>query len=147
MIAPGMLVCLSPIVFGVLFGKEALAGMLPGALVSGVQMAISASNTGGAWDNAKKYISSPDNELHGASGVPLDKDQREEAHKASVIGDTIGDPMKDTYGPALNILIKLMAIISVVFAPTVGDPKMGGLLFDRLFSAWGVKDAPPGDSL
>lgn len=147
MIAPGCLVCLSPIVCGILFGKEALAGLLPGAMVSGVQMAISASNTGGAWDNAKKYISCEGNELRGAHGQLIEGEEREEAHKASVIGDTIGDPMKDTYGPALNILIKLMAIISVVFAPTVGDPKIGGIIFDRLLSSWAMKDAPSSDSI
>ena len=82
------------------------SGLLAGSLVSGVQMAISAANTGGAWDNAKKYIESGQ---HGG--------KRSDAHKAAVIGDTVGDPLKDTSGPSLNILIKLMAIISLVFAP------------------------------
>eukprot|EP01000_Liburna_glaciale_P000661 NODE_1181_length_667_cov_953.878641_g812_i0.p1 GENE.NODE_1181_length_667_cov_953.878641_g812_i0~~NODE_1181_length_667_cov_953.878641_g812_i0.p1 ORF type:complete len:196 (-),score=76.39 NODE_1181_length_667_cov_953.878641_g812_i0:80-643(-) len=121
MIAPGALVVLSPIVFGVFFGKEALAGLLPGALVSGVQMAISASNTGGAWDNAKKFVE--------AGGMPGEK-KGGGVHSAAVIGDTVGDPLKDTSGPALNILIKLMAIISVVFAPVVRSEKIGGLVFD-----------------
>ena len=89
-----------------------LAGFLPGAIVSGVQMAISAANTGGAWDNAKKYIE---------SGAMVDDDGRKvrkgtDIHKAAVVGDTVGDPLKDTSGPALNILIKLMAILSLVFA-------------------------------
>lgn len=88
-----------------------LAGFLPGAIVSGIQMAISASNTGGAWDNAKKYIE---------SGRMLDDEGRivkkgSDIHKAAVVGDTVGDPLKDTSGPALNILMKLMAILSLVF--------------------------------
>merc|ERR1712226_941096 len=102
MIAPGLLVMLSPLVAGVLFGKNCTAGLLTGALVSGVQMAISMSNTGGAWDNAKKYI-----EATGTKGS--------EAHKNAVTGDTVGDPLKDTSGPAINIVMKLSAIISLVF--------------------------------
>jgi len=124
MIPPGMLVILSPIVCGVFLGKEALAGMLPGALVSGVQMAISSSNTGGAWDNAKKYVE--------GGGIP-GSGKGSEVHKAAVVGDTVGDPLKDTSGPALNILIKLMAIISVVFAPVIKSDSLGGLLFDKAF--------------
>eukprot|EP00760_Papus_ankaliazontas_P033541 PhM_4_TR640/c0_g1_i1/m.18750/K01507/ppa; inorganic pyrophosphatase len=123
MIAPGCLVILSPILTGVFLGKEALAGLLPGALVSGVQMAISSSNTGGAWDNAKKYIE--------AGGIP-GSGKGSPVHQAAVVGDTVGDPLKDTSGPALNILIKLMAIISVVFAPVVKG-KAGGLLLDQAF--------------
>jgi len=123
MIPPGMLVMLTPIVAGFFFGVEALAGLLAGALVSGVQMAISASNTGGAWDNAKKYIES------GATGSGKGSEQ----HKAAVIGDTVGDPLKDTSGPSLNILIKLMAIISLVFAPSFPSIHSGGLL-SQLFS-------------
>jgi len=138
MIPPGCLVVLSPIIFGVFFGKEALAGLLPGAMVSGVQMAISASNTGGAWDNAKKYVEA------GMMGPTQGKGS--ETHKAAVVGDTIGDPMKDTYGPALNILIKLMAIISVVFAPVVADKHLGGLIFDQALASWGNKDAPVSDN-
>lgn len=110
MIAPGMLVMLTPIFFGVFFGTRVVAGILPGALVSGIQLAISMSNTGGAWDNAKKYIEA--GQLRKGSRV-FGKGTDE--HKASVIGDTIGDPLKDTSGPSLNILIKLMAIISLVF--------------------------------
>ena len=88
-----------------------LAGFLPGAIVSGVQLAISAANTGGAWDNAKKYIE---------SGAMTDDEGRKvkkgsDIHKAAVVGDTVVDPLKDTSGPALNILMKLMAIISLVF--------------------------------
>jgi H(+)-translocating pyrophosphatase len=137
MIAPGALVVLSPIIFGVFFGKEALAGLLPGAMTSGVQMAISASNTGGAWDNAKKYIE--------CGGMGKENGKGSDCHKAAVVGDTIGDPMKDTYGPALNILVKLMAIISVVFAPVVADKHFGGIIFDQLLSTWGQKDAPVSD--
>ncbi len=88
-----------------------LAGFLPGAIVSGVQMAISAANTGGAWDNAKKYIEGGN--LYDDRGVVVRKGS--DIHKAAVVGDTVGDPLKDTSGPALNILIKLMAIISLVF--------------------------------
>jgi inorganic pyrophosphatase len=88
-----------------------LAGFLPGAIVSGVQMAVSAANTGGAWDNAKKYIES------GALVDEFGKEIRKgsDVHKAAVVGDTVGDPLKDTSGPSLNILIKLMAIISLIF--------------------------------
>jgi inorganic pyrophosphatase len=112
MVAPGMLVILTPILIGLFFGPQAIAGLLPGALVSGVQMAISSSNTGGAWDNAKKYIE---------SGQYIDengevKKKGSDEHKAAVIGDTVGDPLKDTSGPSLNILIKLMAILSLVLA-------------------------------
>jgi len=111
MIAPGVLVMLTPIFAGVIFGTRVVAGILPGALLSGVQLAISMSNSGGAWDNAKKYIEA--GQLC-VGGVVRGKGSEE--HKAAVIGDTIGDPLKDTSGPSLNILIKLMAIISLVFA-------------------------------
>ena len=123
MIAPGALVMLSPIICGVGFGTRCLTGLLAGAIASGVQMAVSSSNTGGAWDNAKKYISK------GAMDAIIAKEEPEvvsggkvntkksQIFKAAVTGDTVGDPLKDTSGPALNILMKLMAIISVVFAP------------------------------
>jgi inorganic pyrophosphatase len=124
MIPPGALVMFTPIIVGILFGKYTLAGLLPGAIVSGVQMAISSSNTGGAWDNAKKYIEK------GGLGDPS-KGKNSPYHAAAVIGDTVGDPLKDTSGPALNILIKLMAIISVVFAPVV-DSKIGGILMNQM---------------
>ena len=87
-------------------GLEALAGLLVGSLVSGVLLAIQMANSGGAWDNAKKYI---EGGAHGGKGS--------DAHKAAVVGDTVGDPYKDTSGPSLNILIKLMTIVSLVFAP------------------------------
>ena len=112
MIAPGLLVILTPIFLGIIFHPAVVAGLLPGALLSGVQMAISMSNTGGAWDNCKKFIESG-NYINANGEV---KKKGSEEHKASVIGDTIGDPLKDTSGPSLNILIKLMAIISLVFA-------------------------------
>ncbi|KAJ6922021.1 hypothetical protein NC652_015855 [Populus alba x Populus x berolinensis] len=104
MIPPGALVMLTPLIVGIFFGVETLSGVLAGSLVSGVQIAISASNTGGAWDNAKKYIEAGASE-HARSLGPKGSDP----HKAAVIGDTIGDPLKDTSGPSLNILIKLMA--------------------------------------
>jgi H(+)-translocating pyrophosphatase len=125
MLPPGALVMLTPLIVGFLFGVEALAGLLAGALVSGVQMAISSSNTGGAWDNAKKYIA--------AGGLGPDKKKHSDEHKAAVIGDTVGDPLKDTSGPSLNILIKLMAIISLVFAPAFPSLSKGGYL-KQLFS-------------
>merc|ERR1719191_236494 len=113
MLAPGALVILSPLVAGLGLGKNACAGLLSGALVSSVQLAISMSNTGGAWDNSKKYIS--------AGGLGKDFVKGSEAHKNSVTGDTVGDPLKDTSGPALNIVMKLTAIISLVFGSAIAD--------------------------
>ena len=124
MIPPGCLVIGTPIIVGALFGTHALAGVLAGALVSGVQMAISSSNTGGAWDNAKKYIEAGATEHARSLGR-----KGSEAHKAAVIGDTVGDPLKDTSGPSLNILIKLMAVESLVFAPFFARHTADGLLF------------------
>lgn len=109
MIVPGLIALIVPLATGFLLGKEALGGLLAGALVSGVVMAIYMSNSGGAWDNAKKYIESGQ---HGGKGS--------DAHKAAVVGDTVGDPFKDTSGPSLNILIKLMTIVALVFAPLFG---------------------------
>ncbi|KAK7278004.1 hypothetical protein RJT34_23025 [Clitoria ternatea] len=125
MIPPGALVLLTPLIAGTFFGVETLAGVLAGSLVSGVQVAISASNTGGAWDNAKKYIEAGTT-AHAVSLGPKGSD----AHKAAVIGDTVGDPLKDTSGPSLNILIKLMAVESLVFAPFFAAH--GGLIFKLL---------------
>lgn len=105
MIIPGLLAIIVPIGIGVIFGPEMLGGLLAGALVTGVLMAIFMSNSGGAWDNAKKYIESGH---EGGKGS--------DSHKAAVVGDTVGDPFKDTSGPSLNILIKLMTVVSVVFA-------------------------------
>jgi len=121
MLPPGALVMFTPIIVGFIFGTKALSGVLAGALVSGVQMAISSSNTGGAWDNAKKYIE---------AGHMEGQKKHGEAHKAAVIGDTVGDPLKDTSGPSLNILIKLMAIISLVFAPAMKH----GSFVDKVFT-------------
>ena len=107
MILPGIMAVVSPLVIGFVLGVEALGGLLAGSLVSGVMMAIFMANSGGAWDNAKKYIESL-----------KDGGKGSEAHKAAVVGDTVGDPFKDTSGPAINILIKLMTIVSLVFATT-----------------------------
>lgn len=115
MIRPGIIAVLAPIVMGVLLGPTALGGMLAGALVTGVLLAIFLSNSGGAWDNAKKYIEAGN---YGGKGS--------EVHKAGVVGDTVGDPFKDTSGPSINILIKLMTIIALVFAPLFAS--IGGLL-------------------
>jgi K(+)-stimulated pyrophosphate-energized sodium pump len=106
MIAPGILIMGTPLVTGFLFGVEAVAGILAGSLITGGVLAIASSNSGGAWDNAKKYIEAGN---LGGKGS--------EEHKAAVVGDTVGDPLKDTSGPSLNILIKLSAILSLVFAP------------------------------
>jgi inorganic pyrophosphatase len=95
----------------VFFGKNAAAGLLVGALVSGVMLAISMSNTGGAWDNAKKYIE--------AGGLGEGKGKRSQPHKNAVVGDTVGDPLKDTSGPSLNIVVKLSAIMSLVFGSVI----------------------------
>eukprot|EP01017_Pseudomicrothorax_dubius_P007457 TRINITY_DN12315_c0_g1_i2.p2 TRINITY_DN12315_c0_g1~~TRINITY_DN12315_c0_g1_i2.p2 ORF type:complete len:192 (-),score=53.41 TRINITY_DN12315_c0_g1_i2:176-751(-) len=110
MFLPGAMVILTPILVGIVFGPKAVAGLLPGILVSGVQMAISSSNTGGAWDNAKKYIEAGYLQVNGVV-----KRKGSDEHRAAVIGDTVGDPLKDTSGPSLNILIKLSAILSLVF--------------------------------
>jgi len=113
MILPGAIVIGSPLVAGLGFGSNCCAGLLTGALVSSVQLAISMSNTGGAWDNSKKYIS--------AGGLGPDFKKGSEAHKNSVTGDTVGDPLKDTSGPALNIVMKLTAILSLVFGTKISE--------------------------
>jgi K(+)-stimulated pyrophosphate-energized sodium pump len=107
MILPGLYAVLSPITVGFLIGPSCLVGLLAGSIASGMMLAIMMANAGGAWDNSKKYI-----EIEGAAGG-----KGTETHKACVVGDTVGDPFKDTSGPALNILIKLMSIISLTIAP------------------------------
>ena len=108
MIIPGLIAVFAPVIAGYILGISGLGGLLAGALVTGVLMALMMANAGGAWDNAKKYI---EQGHHGGKGS--------EPHKAAVIGDTVGDPFKDTSGPSLNILIKLMTIVAVIFAPLV----------------------------
>merc|ERR1711865_96071 len=128
MVAPAMLVMLSPVLTGALFGVEAVSGLLVGSLISAVQLAISQSNSGGAWDNAKKFVESGQCKAKGAAGerngpaytkksksIQGVSPDMGEVHAAAVVGDTVGDPLKDTSGPALNIVMKLMAIISLVF--------------------------------
>ena len=115
MFLPGLMAVLAPLATGLILGPSALGGLLTGALVTGVLMAIFMSNSGGAWDNAKKYIEEGN---HGGKGS--------DSHKAAVVGDTVGDPFKDTSGPSINILIKLMTIVSLVFAPLF--LRFGGLI-------------------
>jgi K(+)-stimulated pyrophosphate-energized sodium pump len=103
---PGIIALSLPILVGFLLGKEAVAGLLAGSISSGIIFALMMANAGGAWDNAKKYVEAGN---FGGKGS--------QAHKANVIGDTVGDPFKDTAGPSINILIKAMAMISVLFAP------------------------------
>ncbi|WP_032122209.1 sodium-translocating pyrophosphatase [Clostridium amazonitimonense] len=117
MILPGILAITIPIAVGILLGAEALGGLIGGSVATGVLVAILMANAGGAWDNAKKYIESG---VHGGKGSY--------AHKAAVVGDTVGDPFKDTSGPSMNILIKLMTIVSLVFAPVI--LKYGGVLLN-----------------
>lgn len=119
MMLPGIIAIVAPVAMGLLLGAEALGGFLAGAVTSGVLVAIFMANAGGAWDNAKKYI-----ELGNFGG------KGSETHKAGVVGDTVGDPFKDTSGPAMNILIKLMTIVSVVFAPLVLN--YGGILLNLI---------------
>ncbi len=114
MIIPGLMAIVVPVVVGFVLGSSALGGMLAGALASGVLLAIMMANAGGAWDNAKKFVEEGN---YGGKGS--------ETHKATVVGDTVGDPFKDTSGPSINILIKLMTIVSLVFAPLFGSGLLG----------------------
>merc|ERR1711957_152064 len=104
MILPGLYAMMSPLIIGLMIGPRCLAGMLAGAIASGMMLALMMSNAGGAWDNSKKYI-----EIEGAVGG-----KGTDTHKACIVGDTVGDPFKDTSGPALNILIKLMSMIPLI---------------------------------
>jgi K(+)-stimulated pyrophosphate-energized sodium pump len=118
MVVPSMLAIVVPVVVGILMGAAGVLGLLVGGLATALSLALMMSNAGGAWDNAKKYI---EEGHHGGKGSP--------AHKAAVVGDTVGDPFKDTSGPSLNILIKLMSMVSVVFAGlTVAFANGQGLL-------------------
>jgi K(+)-stimulated pyrophosphate-energized sodium pump len=108
MVAPGLVAVLTPVAVGFLLGTQTLGGMLLGATVMGAFLALFMANGGGAWDNAKKYI-----EKGNLGGKGSD------VHKAAVVGDTVGDPFKDTSGPSMNILIKLMSIVSLVIAPII----------------------------
>jgi K(+)-stimulated pyrophosphate-energized sodium pump len=108
MILPALLAIIAPVTTGLLLGVEGVMGLLAGSMSCGFALAVTLNNAGGAWDNAKKYI---ERGAHGGKGSP--------AHKAAVVGDTVGDPFKDTSGPSMNILIKLMAMVSVVFAGVV----------------------------
>ena len=108
MILPALLAVAAPIIVGLVLGVNGVAGMLAGATVTGFILAVMMANSGGAWDNAKKYI---EGGAHGGKGS--------EAHKAAVVGDTVGDPFKDTSGPSINILIKLLSMVSIVFASLV----------------------------
>jgi K(+)-stimulated pyrophosphate-energized sodium pump len=119
MILPGLIAVLSPIVVGFLFGAAALGGLLIGSLASGSMMAIFMANSGGAWDNAKKLI---EGGIYGGKGS--------DAHKAAVTGDTVGDPFKDTAGPAMDILIKLMSIMALIIGPAIA---VIGSVFGNLF--------------
>jgi H+-translocating diphosphatase len=146
MILPGIMVIFTPLVLGGLFGPKAVSGYLAGVIVSGVQMAISSSNSGGAWDNAKKYIEAENLECTPEEARKLEAEytkkkstdperkpvvdkkgdrfvykKKSKPHKAAVIGDTVGDPLKDTSGPSLNILIKLSAIVSLIFGSFFAD--------------------------
>ena len=121
MVAPGLLVIISPLLAGCFFGYQATCGILAGCIVSGIQIAFSASNSGGAWDNAKKYVEAGMLEI---DGVKVKKG--DPAHAAAVTGDTVGDPLKDTSGPSINILIKLSAIVSLVFGTFI--TQYGGII-------------------
>ena len=125
MIAPGLLVILSPLVAGAFFGYQCTNGILAGCIVSGIQIAFSASNSGGAWDNAKKYVEA--GKLYIDQGNGLEQVLKgSPTHAAAVTGDTVGDPLKDTSGPSINILIKLSAICSLVFGTFL--TQYGGLI-------------------
>jgi K(+)-stimulated pyrophosphate-energized sodium pump len=114
MVAPGVLAVSMPILVGSLLGVQALGGLLAGTTLSGALLALMMANAGGAWDNAKKYIEAGAHDGKGSA-----------AHKAAVVGDTVGDPFKDTSGPGINILIKVTAVVALVFAPWFAQLAMG----------------------
>jgi len=130
MVPPGILVMCSPIACGYLFGIEAVCGLLIGSLISACQLALSQSNTGGAWDNAKKYVEKGCVKVEDKDGRKVVMGKGTEIHKAAVIGDTVGDPLKDTSGPALNIVMKLQAILSLVFCDFFLSVNCGRGYFD-----------------
>lgn len=151
MIAPGALVIFTPLLVGIVLGYRCLSGYIAGVIVSGIQIAFSQSNTGGAWDNAKKYIEAghlarpEDFRQHNANEWVKKGDVE---HAAAVTGDTVGDPLKDTSGPAINILIKLTAIVSLVFGSflTTYGGQIGGGIAKRL-SPTGASLQPQGSTL
>jgi len=116
MVAPSVLAIAVPVAIGILFGVAGVLGLLTGGLATGFTMAVMMANAGGAWDNAKKLV---EKGAHGGKGSPV--------HKATVVGDTVGDPFKDTTGPSLNILIKLMSMVAIVFAGLISQVGPGGL--------------------
>jgi len=126
MVLPGVLVIMSPLLAGLLFGYQATNGVLAGCIVSGIQIAFSASNSGGAWDNAKKYVEAGKLVFTDADGNERTVRKGDPEHAAAVTGDTVGDPLKDTSGPSINILIKLSAICSLVFGTFL--TQYGGLI-------------------
>ncbi|MDF1665155.1 MAG: sodium/proton-translocating pyrophosphatase, partial [Planctomycetota bacterium] len=128
MIIPGIIAVSAPLVVGFMpgLGPAALGGLLTGALVTGILMAIFMSNAGGAWDNAKKYIEAGNLKSTDEKGNEITLGKGSEAHKACVVGDTVGDPFKDTSGPAINILIKLMCVVSLIFVPMMITKKETG---------------------
>lgn len=150
MIAPGCIVIISPLVVGLVFGYQALSGLLAGIIVSGIQIAFSASNTGGSWDNCKKYLEAGKLYFDDGKGEGPYKIEKKEnfnehevngktvlagkrstsQHAAAVVGDTVGDPLKDTSGPSINILVKLSAIVSLVFGTFIA--KYGGSMFKSI---------------
>src|SRR6201986_2206428 len=140
MVAPGLIALITPVIIGFAFGPEVLGGLLAGVTVSGVLMGIFQSNAGGAWDNAKKSFE---------KGVVINGEtyyKKSEPHKASVTGDTVGDPFKDTSGPSMNILIKLMSIVSLVIAPHIHqdlnhNPRLQREIHERSMVAPVVKPA------
>jgi K(+)-stimulated pyrophosphate-energized sodium pump len=123
MVLPSLLAIIAPMAVGVLFGAAGVIGLLSGGLATGFVMAVMMSNAGGAWDNAKKFVEKGE---HGGKGSSV--------HKATVVGDTVGDPFKDTSGPSLNILIKLMSMVAVIFAALTASVGQSGLLGALLLS-------------